>query len=104
MFTSDVNLHGSMQTSNIVITPVKWLERLECTLYHTLDPEFESHQCLYVYNYVDSKASVAMLAIKRSSVVAPEVYLRNTLHTGDEVGKQKSTMASKPRAEFTRNP
>ena len=33
-----------------------------------------------------------------------EVYLRNTLHTGDEVGKQISTMASKPRAEVTRNP
>ena len=36
-----------------------------------------------VYKYVDEKGSAAMLAIKRSSGVVPEMNLRNPLHAGD---------------------
>ena len=35
-----------------------------------------------VYKYVDEKGSAAMLAIKRSVGVVPEVNLRNQLHAG----------------------
>ena len=43
---------------------------------------------MYVYKYVDQKGLVAMLTIKRSESVTPEVNLRNLLHKGDETQKQ----------------
>ena len=42
---------------------------------------------IYVYKYVDRKISFAMLAVKRSAGVAPEVNLRNPLSTCDEAWK-----------------
>ena len=35
--------------------------------------------------YVDQHGSADMLAIKRSAGVAPEVNLRNPLHTGEKI-------------------
>ena len=37
----------------------------------------KSHQYSYVCNYIDQEALAAMLAVKRSAGVAPEVNLRN---------------------------
>ena len=42
----------------------------------------------YVYKYVDQKGMVAMLVIKRSAGVAPEVTLRNPMHGGNKACKQ----------------
>ena len=42
----------------------------------------------YVYKYVDQKGMVAMLVIKRSVGVAPEVTLRNSMHGGNKACKQ----------------
>ena len=39
---------------------------------------------MYLYKYLDQKGSAAILAVKRSASVAPEVNLRNSLHAGDE--------------------
>ena len=44
-------------------------------------PEFEYHQCLHVYKYVDQNGSV--LTTRGQQGVAPEVNLRNPLHVGD---------------------
>ena len=73
-------------------TEQAWHKWLEHTLYCTLYSRFESHQCFYVYKYVDQKRGLApMLAIKKSAGVTPVVNLRNTLdvrkgnmHTGFE--------------------
>ena len=46
-------------------------------------PCSESHVC----KYVDQNGSTAMLAVKRSADVAPEVNERNLLRTGDEAGE-----------------
>ena len=43
---------------------------------------------VYIYKYIDQKGSVAMLAVKRSVGVAPEMNLRNPLHMGDKAHKQ----------------
>ena len=43
--------------------------------------------CVYVYKYVERKSSFAMLAVKRSAGVAPEVNLRNPLSACDEAWK-----------------
>ena len=51
------------------------------TLWHG----FECHQCLK--KYVDQKGPAAMLVIKKSAGVAPEVNLRNPLPTGNEAHK-----------------
>ena len=40
-----------------------------------------------IYKYVDGKGSAAMLAAKRSTGVAPELYLRNPLQAGNKAGK-----------------
>ena len=61
----------------------KWLR----WLVSTLDPEFESHQCLYMHKYEDQKGSTAMLATKRSTGVAPEVNLWNPLLACEEACK-----------------
>ena len=45
-------------------------------------------QPMLVYKYVDQKGLAAMLVIKSSAGVAPEVILRNPFHEGDEAGKQ----------------
>ena len=37
-----------------------------------------------MYKYVDQKSSAAILAIKRSAGVTPEVNLRNPLHTNEK--------------------
>ena len=73
--------------------------RLERILCGTLDPEFKSHQYLYVYNkYVDHKGLVALLAMKRSAGVAPEMNLRNR----DKTCKGVITLALKPRGYIKR--
>ena len=41
-----------------------------------------------MYKYTDKNGSVAMLAVKRSAGVTPEVNLRDLLHAGQEVSKQ----------------
>ena len=38
--------------------------------------------------YVDQKGSVAMLTVKRSACVVPEVYLRNPPHAGGKACKR----------------
>ena len=43
---------------------------------------------MYVYKYLDQKGSIAVLAIKRSVDVVPEVNLNNPLHKADEVCKR----------------
>ena len=48
--------------------------------FYVTDSGFESHQCLYVYKYVDQKGLDAMLANKRSAGVGPQVNLSNPLH------------------------
>ena len=42
---------------------------------------------VYVYKYMDPKGVAAMLAVKRSAGVTPEVNLRNQLYVGDEKKK-----------------
>ena len=59
---------------------------------------------IYVYKYMDPKGLAAMLAVKRSADVTPEVNLRNPLHASDEVHKWGATMALKPKADITRSP
>ena len=51
----------------------------------TLNPGLEPHQCLYMFRYVDWNSSAAMLAVKMSAGVGPEVNLRNPLCTGETV-------------------
>ena len=59
------------------------------TLSHTLDPGFECHQCWnHMWKYMDQKGPTAMLGIKRSAGVTPEMNLRNPLHTGDAAHRQ----------------
>ena len=53
-----------------------------------LDREFDPHQCLYMCKYVDQKGLVAILAVKKSVGVAPEVNLRNLLNTVNKVCEQ----------------
>ena len=53
--------------------------------------------------YVDHKASTAMLAVKRSAGVAPEVNLRNPIHAGKKHTSKGTTQALKPRADVTRS-
>ena len=40
-----------------------------------------------ICKYVDRKGLAVVLAAKRSAGVAPEVKLKNPLHTGDKAGK-----------------
>ena len=50
-----------------------------------------TNTCMYVYKYVDQRGSDAMLDIKRSAGVAPEVNPRNPF----SVALQKGLMSSK---------
>ena len=43
---------------------------------------------MFVHKYVDQNGLSAMLAIKKSRGVTPEVNVRNLLCTGDEANKQ----------------
>ena len=70
-------------TSTKSLVKPEWLRWLEDTLSNTLHSKFESHQCLYEW----TKGLTETLAIKKSADVAPEVNLRNPLHTGEEVHK-----------------
>ena len=61
---------------------------------------------MLVHKYVDQKRGViAMLYIKRSAGVAPEVNLRNPLHAGQEAHTwgHLDIYALKPRADIARN-
>ena len=50
--------------------------------------ETPANACAHVIcKYVDQKGLAAMLITKRSAGVAPEVNLRNPLHTGDQAHK-----------------
>ena len=63
------------------------------------------HQCVYVYKYVDQKGLAAIMSMKRSAVVTPEVNLMDPLQSGDEARKRgESTLALKPRIDVTRSP
>ena len=48
---------------------------------------------------MDQKGSAAMLTSVQPAGVAPEVNLRNSLHTGDKARKQ-----GKPRGDVARSP
>ena len=56
-------------------------------LCRTLESEFEPHQYLYVYEYMDKKRFSCNPG-QRSAGVTPQVNLRNPLHAGAEVCKQ----------------
>ena len=45
---------------------------------------------MYIYKYVDQNVRLAMLAIKRSAGVAPEMNLGNPLRTGDNAWNQET--------------
>ena len=60
----------------------------ERRLCHTFSPGFESHQRLYVDKYMNQKGLAAVLVIKMSAGVTPEVDLRNPMHTDKEACKQ----------------
>ena len=51
--------------------------------------------------YVGQSGSAAMLAVKRSTGVAPEVNLRNSMQARKHASE--STLALKPRADITRS-
>ena len=55
------------------------------------------HQCLWLYDLQVSAGT------KRSAGVAPEVNLRNPLHTGNETLKQRSILVLKPGTNITRS-
>ena len=46
--------------------------------------KFSKSDSFNVFNYLDRKGSAAMLDIKRSAGVTPEVNLRNPLHISNE--------------------
>ena len=60
-----------------------------------------------MYTCMWTKGSAAMLAVKRSAGVTPELNPRNTLQAGEEVLNQRTplppTLALKPRADVTRS-
>ena len=72
------------------------------TLRRTLDPRLKYHQCLYMYKYVNQKASTVILAIKMSVGVTQEVNLRNTL--GKERFKQGIHPGLENRTDVTTSP
>ena len=62
--------------------PVKW-----APLYYVL------YICTV---YVDQKGSAPILDVKRSAGDAPEVYLRNLLHAGNDASKRGKTQPEVP--------
>ena len=77
----------------------------ECAPWRTLDPRFESHQCLYVYyKYINQKK--AQFPCRPSSVSrcftrgeSEESIAQSRKHTS-----KRSTLALKLRADITRSP
>ena len=66
----------------LILLRLKMIQaKVKRTLLHTLDSKLKSHQCLKYY--VNQKSSAAMLAVKTSTGVTPELKLRNSLYTGD---------------------
>ena len=63
----------------------------------------QSCQKVYVYKYVDQKRTAAVLAVKKSAGVTPEVKLGNILQAGDEAPKG-CVPTLKPRADVIRIP
>ena len=66
----------------------KWFirsEQLSVKHYHTQYDGYNSHQCVKVSG---SSGSAAMLVTKKAAAVAPEMNLRNLLHTGDKACKR----------------
>ena len=61
--------------------------RLLHTVPHTQLISSPTNACLYVYKYVLQNDSTAMLAVKMSAGVTPEVDLRNPLQAGDKACK-----------------
>ena len=51
------------------------------------EPRTSTNACGHICRYVDQKGSAAMLTSIQSAGVAPEVNLRNSLHTGDKARK-----------------
>ena len=85
----------------------EWLSVLCCgTIGCGFKPWLQLHQCLSIYNnykYVGQKGLAAMLAVKRSAGVTPEVNLRKSTQARKHASK-KPTLALKPRAAVTSNP
>ena len=54
------------------------------------------------YKYVGQSGSAAMLTVKRSAGLAPEVNLRNSMQARKHASE--FTLALKPRADVTRSP
>ena len=75
---------------------------IERTLCCPFNPGFESHQ--YLYKYMNQKGSAAMLTVKRLAGVAPVVTLGDSLHTGEEAGKQGIHPCFESYANITKNP
>ena len=62
------------KSENQISGESEWFSRLERALYRTLDPQFK-----------DQISSAALLAVKRSAGVVPQLNMRNRLHSGGEV-------------------
>ena len=58
---------------------------------------------VYMYTCMWTKGSAAMLAVKRSAGVTPEVNLNNPLQAGEKALNQRIPPALKPRADVTRS-
>ena len=59
---------------------------------------------VYLYQYMDQKCSAAMLAVKMSVVVVPEINLRNPLTIGDKAHKQGICPGFETQGRLTENP
>ena len=65
----------------------KLLYNLLCNMFSNLACRRFTYLSLFC---IAQKGSAAMLAIKRSAGVTPQMNLRNPYHTGDEAGKQET--------------
>ena len=75
---------SNIQKISFLQAEPEWLRRVD-RLHRTLDPR--SQPMFACGKVLDQKGSAAMMAITRSAGVAPEVNLRNPLHTGEEAHK-----------------
>ena len=67
---------------------VEWWRELCCGMFSRSWVWTPTNACGYMIDkYVDQNGLIAMLATNRSAGVAPEVNLRNPLHTGDKTYK-----------------
>ena len=83
------NFNGSTKTS--LFHAVKWrlitaikVKQKETCIYCSSS----TNAYVYIYKYVDQNGSATMLIIKTSAGVAPELSLRNLLHTGYKADMQ----------------